>query len=493
VLADPRVLQFASALLLPVGDVAAASRKYGNRATVFAHLEAGQSLQNAQLMAAASGAAGSLRGDAAAARVLERLAPHLPQGGCWLPMPALALGLPPTPQQVRQQATEGWLRLSPSPQAAGGFAWTAAGAAPDGTRVVGSGRSHTARLALVKAEAEAWERRAWATLGPVVDGTAADVAPVVDPATLVRYSAAQHRRAGFPFAPHAPRRRALWVDAVDMGSGRAVRVAADCVHALAALPARERRSAHTSTSTSGVAAATDAETALARATLELIERDAVLRCWVPGTPPPRLAEARLPVAARRRLQALREAGHRVVVLQPPASVAVLAVFVQALQRPFTAITAAADFDPEAALHKALDEADGRAAHALACPAPPLPRAADVAGVHDVNRLYQSPRFWRQADAFAAGPVRGGLRTGACGDWPALRAALAAAGQPLVAADITPPGASIHQGRTPLRVVRALVPGLLPIWFGHGLEPAGLPAFQALRPATRRALAMHPFT
>jgi hypothetical protein len=53
---------------------------------------------------------------------------------------------------------------------------------------------------------------------------------------------------------------------------------------------------------------------------------------------------------------------------------------------------------------------------------------------------------------------------------------------------------VHQGRHPLRVVRAVLPGLLPIWFTHGTEPAGLPAYrQAAGPRAGRPACLHPFS
>jgi hypothetical protein len=53
-------------------------------------------------------------------------------------------------------------------------------------------------------------------------------------------------------------------------------------------------------------------------------------------------------------------------------------------------------------------------------------------------------------------------------------------------DITPPMSSINQGRTPLFVVRAFVPGLVPIWFGYGVEPAGM-----LKPSSDRTAGAWP--
>jgi ribosomal protein S12 methylthiotransferase accessory factor len=180
-----------------------------------------------------------------------------------------------------------------------------------------------------------------------------------------------------------------------------------------------------------------------------------------------------------------------------APVPVFSVYLRDDRRPFAAITAAADFAPQAALAKALEEAEGRLAHAVAFPAEPLRRASEVRGTQDVNRFYQTRRFFRNADFWAHASASSTFAEDSeCRDWQALKAWLAANRLNLLAVDLTPDGAALDQGRRRLFVMRALVPGLLPIWFQHGLQPAGLPAFRAAlahsRPRSDAAF-VHPFT
>jgi ribosomal protein S12 methylthiotransferase accessory factor len=174
------------------------------------------------------------------------------------------------------------------------------------------------------------------------------------------------------------------------------------------------------------------------------------------------------------------------------------VFLQRMDPPMTAITAAADFSAEAALHKALDEAEGRAAHAGALRPAPMP-ASQVRSPSDVDRYYRAARSFCRSDFYAAAapslPFAGAL-AGACKGWPALRSLLATEGHELHAFDLTPQGAALDQGRTPIRVVRALVSGLVPIWFQYGMQPAGMAAFrQAAAHCRRRGSSsfLHPFT
>jgi hypothetical protein len=118
---------------------------------------------------------------------------------------------------------------------------------------------------------------------------------------------------------------------------------------------------------------------------------------------------------------------------------------------------------------------------------------------DVHRYYQTPRFYRDSDFYAGADASLSFHDAfpeACRDWLALRARLAQSGHALYAFDLTPEGAALDQGRTPLHVARALVTGLVPIWFQHGMEPAGLPAFcEAAQSSQRggRLAFLHPFT
>jgi ribosomal protein S12 methylthiotransferase accessory factor len=511
-LLDPRPLRFASAVVLPVHDVSVPVRRYSNRATVFAYLEAGQSLQNAQLMAAALGAGCEVRGDTCASAVLDLVAPRCTEPPArrshWIAMPCLVVGAKPSAAEEASQRRTDWIDVGPilrSPAPARSalahpFAFFAGPVQMGDSQLYTSGRSADPRLALTKAEAEAWERRGWAELGATREGALSAIAGGLDPRSVVAYTRAQSADPAFPCTPFSQRRNYLWVGGIDVGSGAVVSLPAECVHAVGSLPAAFQRRAFTCSSTSGVAAWTDPDGALCRATLELVERHEFLRCWISGRSPARIALSGLPRTARQRVEALESSGFTVAVCELGSAFArVVSVFLQKLHPPITAITAAADFDAECALGKALDEAEGRAAHATQFPAEPLRRLRDVESLQDINRLFQSRRHLRRANFYAAGPELPLLDATrpACGDWTALRQGLQAAGHRLLAFDLTPADASVEQGRVPLRVVRAFATGLLPIWFHHALAPAGLPAFAAAAASRRRrgscATFLHPFT
>lgn len=514
-LPDPRPLNFASALIIPLCDVAPPARVYGHRATLAVGVEVGQSLQNAQLMAPSLGVACMVQGEMVPDALMELLEPHLghetDRTRQILAQPSLLLGMRPSSEEAEREQAARWMKMrqaSASPTSAGIPSPIAAHAFVAGPVRVGSsdvytgGRSADPKEASVKAEAEAWERLGWATLGVTAECRAMDLDDALDPRTIVAYTRAQYDRKDFPWTPYSTGKKYSWVSGVDTQSGARVLLPSECIHALNSLPAQFRQRAYTNVSTSGVAAWTDQEGALCRAAMELVERDAFLRAWIAQAPVPQMACNSLPGTALQRIKWLENAGYRVAVMQLASTLApVFAVFLQSTARPFTAITAAADLQAEVALTRALDEGEGRAIQAAAFPAKPLRRTADVSSLEDINRLYQSPRFYRRADFFAAGPLCQRFGTGPrrCNDWAQVKKRLAQEKRRLLAFDLTPGHASVNQGRTPLHVVRAVIPGLIPIWFQPGLEPAGLSAYQSSatsrtgRAARADSPCIHPFT
>jgi hypothetical protein len=168
-------------------------------------------------MATALDAAGMLRGDTSAAAVLEALGPRLrrrnERAHHWLPMPALVLGLRPSAAEVMQQrgdarfqVTAGVRLPAASREGSASFAFSAGPITVGGGRIHASGRASDPRLALDKAQAEAWERLGWASLGKVEEGACRDIRGALDPRALIAYSPAQHARPGFPLRPFSLRR-----------------------------------------------------------------------------------------------------------------------------------------------------------------------------------------------------------------------------------------------------------------------------------------------
>lgn len=505
-LLDPRVLTFASALILPVCDFAVASRKYGNRAALYALMEVGQAVQNAQLMAVQMNASSMLRGDSIAHQVLNLVGLGSIKTSTDFPfsVPTLVVGAIASANQLRQQLTDNFFKISPGlSTGADSFVFSARPVEELVSPLfAGSGKSSNPSLAVTKAESEGWERRAWA--GPlfvasksVEIATYAQVDAPIDPRALVAYSKNQYVTAGFPLKPFSMRREYLWTKATHIETGKQHGILADCVYALTALPSRFQKNAYSNTSTSGLAAGTSFDDALCRATLELIERDAFVCAWLGKQPPPVISMVSMPGAAVKRIKELNSRGFRIVVSNISSNWApVISVFAQSSSLPLTAITAAAHFSAEQALEKALDEVEVQVTYADQG----APTKNDLYPMRIIERYYRSKQTYRRSDFYVDSDVSDVFKSvgrTSCQTWSDLQTRIFSDGFGLLAVNITPKNAAIVQGRVPLHVVRAFIPGLLPIWFEAGMQPRGMARFLEHTAASPRRHAgqafIHPFT
>jgi ribosomal protein S12 methylthiotransferase accessory factor len=352
------------------------------------------------------------------------------------------------------------------------------------------GRARDRRLAYDKAIAEAIERFACVRTEGLYRAAFRELKGALDPREVVAYAPENYRRRGFPFVLFDEKRKVLWKDGVDLASGRKTPVLADLVYFERALR-KGRRTQYTAATSSGVAAFPQKDKALERAVLELVERDAAMRAWLSRRGTPRIPHASLPRAMQRRVSALNRMGFRVVVKNLTEDLAtVILVFAQHARRGFTAIGTAADYEAEAALDHALMECEAMAILRLRGGAARRVRPARVSSPSDHAELYAQRRYFRRADFLAAGRETARLaprgRRKAAGTWSELLSRLERKGRRVIAVDLTPPGAALDGGKVALSVVRAIVPGLVPLWFGAGMEPS-LHALDGERPSLP-----HPF-
>jgi ribosomal protein S12 methylthiotransferase accessory factor len=484
---DPGQLRFASGVVVVGGAFSVSARKYDNRSVLLATLEAGHVAQNT-LLAAAEAGIGALE---SASFIEHRLRALLRLADGTMPLTMIAIGANPTHNDVA--ALEVWT----NPR----FHWidfrqhwADSGLHVAATRVERGnresnwcwGRARSAREAYDKALAEAQERLACGSPQRLYKAKLADLPRAIDPRHLVSYDAAQYRARGFPFAPFEEARAYWWRDGVSCRTGRSVPLLADCVYFADALPTPARRRPYTRANTSGVAAYPTFEGAVERATFELLERDAFMRAWMARATPPEIPMRALPGLAQRRIRALAEGGIRVTVKNISAEIVpVVLVFSQHERRAATKVTAAAAYDPEQAIEHALTELEPRWYLQLEQDELPRIKPEEVFSTGDHDTLYSQRRYFRRADALARPAMRHSLqdvRKGLCKKWPDVLDALRARAREAVCVDITPPGSGLDQGRSPLRVARVLVPGLLPMSFGYNQEPWG--TFLSLNPAAR---------
>ena len=489
---DPEPLRRAQGVLFISGHLDRSMRKYGNRALLYAALEAGHAAQNVLLAATELRLAAVETGGFLEDHADPLLGLHERE----LLLTSIIFGAQDAAPPERADIEFSWEDFAPGQPQPGFFLGSATF---DDKGPVSWGSDRDPLLARDKALAETYDRLGILTPRNLREAKWTELDHALDPRSVVAYDTAQYRRSGFPFRPFDPRRRYAWTEGWEQRSGRHVAVLADCVFYRNALPRKFQRRLYSAASTSGVAAYPTRDGAMQRAVLELIERDAFMRAWLARAVAPDISARSLPGEARRRIEALRALGVRIAVKDLTRdTVPVVLLFAQHAQKTFTAVTAAAAYLPEEALDHALRELEATVLVRLkgGGDAPHIePR--QVVSPQDHGTLYAQRAYFRRADRLALeGPQRSLaiLAAHSARNWSALADRIHRNYGGLVLVDITPPGAALEGGRRKLHVLRALVAGLIPMTFGFDAEALGLPSARALVRAAERAkpLFPHPF-
>jgi thiazole/oxazole-forming peptide maturase SagD family component len=326
---------------------------------------------------------------------------------------------------------------------------------------VGSGGDQ-ARLI---ARAEAAERHAGAELAHADLRSAAqsELPRAVDPRTLfARAGAGSAHGDAHPACGSAATDPRLWALSID-GAGEPWHVPAETVYTSASAAADAARLIPWSGS--GVAAHLTLEAARTHALHELIERDAFMWTWLQGVSRERIAAAGVPERARAHQALLAADGWQTTWVN--VSLDTLPVILCALTHAQFGLTLGASCGREApvALERATVEAMVLALRLKNDGPPPQPEAVRTPRDHlllhrDPARLADHGFLFAAREEIELGDVPGAGQASA-------EEHLRAQGFDPVSVDLTLPASA------PFRVVRALVPGLLPLTFGYGNEPAGL--------------------
>lgn len=368
-----------------------------------------------------------------------------------------------------------------------------------------TGKGWTRRAARDGALGEALERYAAMTWQPerkltsTYDGLDR---PGLHPRDLVLF--ADHQYDDLPYQPWRPETELEWVPAQSLVTGREVWIPLLATH----LGYRSPAALFPATS-NGFAAGPDRDSATLRALLEVVERDAFAIAWTHQLAGRCVAAADVPDEVVRGIAAThaRRGVELTVHLLPTDTAATAALAVAWSDRaPAAVVGAAAAMDPVVAARSAVLEAAqvrpllrsrlrlsavrARMAELAAVP-------AKVATLDDHDLLHADP----------AAEGLGFLRDSPRLPWPdvcpgdnsleALVRSLAQVAPDVLAVDVTPPDVEA----VGIRVMRGLVPGFVPIWFGANQARLGgtrlleMPAQIGLRPTPARLdelnLAPHP--
>ncbi len=473
----PWLLSHATGAIFILGDVVTASLRYKNRALQYLFMEAGAALQNGGLTAPTAGL-----GYLTVGGYDQRIVQQMCNAGEKVVLGTALFGPAPSARQLELAAFSpdiefAWVDQPSTAFMVPGF-MARAKIKGEKNAMVAWGRDADPWQAYTKAVAEAIERQGFVEPKALVRGKISGFENAMHPDGLVRYSEAQYRSEGFPYQRFDPEREHEWVTGTALGSGRAVTVLAALVYHLDPLvDNRDADQQITHSSTSGCAAGTSLEHALRRALLEVLERDAFMRHWFAQKPGLEISRDSLPASLLARIGLLEQAGCRVVI-QKMQSVCAQATLVSAQhdQKHFTSVGASAHFSMASAIDSALGELESQVFSRLNGHTISIKSPLEVRSPQDHFELYGLKRYFRRADNILRPMIKIGLdQCGSPSDdsVDGLVMQLTEAGYAPMYVDISPRLGALDQGRKNLTVVRAMIPGLIPISFGTNREPRAM--------------------
>lgn len=300
----------------------------------------------------------------------------------------------------------------------------------------------------------------------------------LDPRGVVAYAGWQYRRDDFPCVPFSSQREYFWKE-VSVFPGESKRfLPVECLYypiagSLAPTP-------YTFANSSGIAAGFSFEGALVGGIYEAIERDAFMAAWLNRVSMPRMRNSTLPEGERARVARFAQLGYdfHVVNLTLDLAPVVLAIAVHHTKRPALVLGAASNLDLQAATAKAISEVERQLHWELRDQERGriITDEKEVRGVADHMALYASRENLLKAEFLWQGPevpYPGNAPIEKKHELEVLLEAFKSRGVQFVAADLTPPSLKEHG----VWVARSIPLGLIPISFGYGMEPMGVPRIQ----------------
>ena len=297
----------------------------------------------------------------------------------------------------------------------------------------------------------------------------------IDPSTVALFSAAQYREPGFAFQPFTEETRVTWTWGYSLLRRAPVLVPAALVYR--PYWPIEDEAAIGDFPTTGLACGNSLADAILRGLYETVERDAIMITWLNRLPACRVSLDRLAPAIDADSPWAQLAGRGLFAHDITTDVAIptrLAVFIdRSGPRVFVTVGAAAHDHADRALEKAVAEALAlrpAVEHVVGSSACPdtvrtledhLTFFSNAARLHELGFLLGAPACGNGADPPTA--ARGTLMQ--------LRMSLRALeqrGLDAIVVDVTLPEVL----RAGLRVVRVIVPGLIPLTFGHRYAAKG---------------------
>lgn len=341
------------------------------------------------------------------------------------------------------------------------------------------GRAYTKELATIKARAEAIE---WYSAGvtshhKITEATFLELDHAIHPHEIVQYSPRQVPQSDLGHFDESCVYQ--WIEVKNEETKEQKFVLTDFVFFPYHPPGRKKYFQATS---SGCAAHSKYEIALESAVLELVEREAIMVTWFNELSRTHIAIDSLPKHLQERIGTLKELGFGVDLLDITYDLApvVMAVVIND-NNAFMTCGAASGWDIGEIVDKALMEAESSVyTHFRFGASPVILTENEVSDVphhgayyEDVARLERASFLVSSDTKVYIDQVREKAPTR---NFSQLCMKLREKNLDLYSIDLTPPEVNDKMG---LRIIRVIIPGIVPITFGYNTEPKGMARLRLL--------------
>lgn len=466
---DPLMLEKIHGLVVVSGAFSISAEKYGNRSLLYVPLEAGHVAQNI-LLSAQESSVDTLQVGGFVDLLLSR-ALRLDEE--YAPLTTILFGVEELTGDTALEEKSP-LFIDWAVPLAGTFAppFAIASARVSEKRSWSHGRDADPRLALTKAISEAREWGSCGCLSPnMVKARFRDLQNAVDPREVILFSPEQYQSEGFHFGEFGEDTECEWAPAKELKTGAKAYILADLVY----FPYFPETPYHAYANSSGCAAHPSRDLAIEKAILELVERDAFMNAYLLKLDTPAILQHTLSQDVELRIEALRNQGFEVVVKDLSLDLApVVAVFAQSERLSFTTCAASSSFDVMDAVSHALLEVEASVLARLHNGEPSEQLPENVVMPLDHGRLYAQKKFFKKADFMIASTREkplSELGSGAAHTLSDLLMRIESLGWSVYIVDLEL--SEELGGNNGLHIVRAIVPGMVPMTFGAGQYPGGM--------------------
>ena len=333
-----------------------------------------------------------------------------------------------------------------------------------------TGRALNSKDAFIKAISEAREWRASSFVSDTFKSTYSSLTNAVDPRIMASYRAKQFSKGDFPFKKFDELIEYDWATGHDLISGKRMSILADFIF----FPFKHKFQ-YFFGNTSGTAAYFNKDGAIQNAVLEIIERDAFMIHHLIKPEVKKVRQDSLPEDILKRIRKLEKEGFVVSVYDYTLDLTpVVFCHIISDEYTFSTCSACADFDIAKALDHALMESETSVLHRLRFSYNKTIRPQDVSSPEDHALLYSQKGFYKKSKPNVSGEIDfNKLGADVSKNWEELLQCFKMKGYNVIIHTMkTDPRTAEHDEEH--FIVRALVPGLIPLTFGYNSEPYGLP-------------------